>query len=75
MSLSQQQLAELVASILPAVLSTIQSHQPQSHQLQSHQLQSHQPQPQLQQASSLTTLVNSSVSITKVFRQHNQKVY
>ena len=62
MSLSQQQLAELVASILPAVLSTIQSHQPQSHQLQLHQ-----PQPQLQQALSLTTLVNSSVSITKVF--------
>ena len=64
MSLSQQHLAELVASILLAVISTIQTQtQPQSHQ----------PQPQSHQETTLpdlttaTSLVNDSVSITELF--------
>lgn len=71
MSLSQQHLAELVASILPALMSTIQqqpqshephqqqSHEPQSHQQQSHQPQPHQPQPH--QETTATSLVDSNV--------------
>ena len=63
MSLSQQHLAEIVASILPALMSTIQqqpqlyqqSHQQQSHQQQSQQQQSHQQQPHQQQPHQETT--------------------
>ena len=66
MSLSQQNLAELVAAILPAVMSTIQQ------QTQT-QPQSHQPQPQSHQETTLpnlttaTGLVDPSVRITKLF--------
>lgn len=74
MSLSQQHLAEIVASILPALMSTIQqqpqlyqqSHQQQSHQQQSQQQQSHQQQPHQQQPHQETTttgLVDTNVSI------------
>jgi len=58
MPLSQEYLAELVASILPAVIQQQQQTQPQSHRLQSHQ----ETLPNL-----TTSLADSSVSITKLF--------
>ena len=72
MSLSQQHLAEIVASILPALMSTIQqqpqlyqqSHQQQSHQQQSQQQQSHQQQPH--QETTTTGLVDTNVSIEAI---------
>src|SRR5438128_11586887 len=74
MSFSQQQLAELVAAILPAVMATIQQQQSQQQQQQ----------PQQQQLQQLTTLiigiVNPNVSTTvtvTVFRNlvHCKLVY
>ena len=59
MSLSQQNLAELVAAILPAVMSTIQQQtqtQPQSHQKTT-----------LLNLTTATGLVDPSVRITKLF--------
>jgi hypothetical protein len=76
MSLSQEHLAEIITSILLALMSTIQqqSYQQQLHQQQLHQQQSHQQQPhqqphqqQLYQEMTATRLINTNVSIKAIF--------